>query len=78
MKNPTRTHLTAPPKPKLRKNFFLNGKVSHQIHNGMHPSLTIENLTDSNYARKLGFPEPSRQFFHGDITTNATIRTNQK
>ncbi len=44
----------------------------------MHPSLTIENLTDSNYARKLGFPEPSRQFFHGDITTNATIRTNQK
>ncbi len=49
-----------------RVNFLLlNGKISYQLWEGFRPFLMIENLTDSNYARNISFPEPGRRFFMG-------------
>lgn len=44
---------------------LLNGKITYELSPGIRPFLAIENLTDSNYARNLGFPEPGRRFFVG-------------
>ncbi|MDH5699826.1 MAG: TonB-dependent receptor [Nitrospirota bacterium] len=44
---------------------LLNGKITYEIYKGIRPFLAIENLTDSNYARNLGFPESGRRFFVG-------------
>jgi len=47
-------------------NFFLmNGKITYELIKGIRPFLAIENLTDSNYARNLGFPESGRRYFMG-------------
>ncbi len=51
---------------KSQFNFVLiNGKISFQVFPGFRPFLAIENLTDSNYVRNIGFPEPGRRFFMG-------------
>jgi outer membrane cobalamin receptor len=44
---------------------LLNGKISYEIWKGWRPFLAIENLTDSNYVRNIGYPEPGRRFFFG-------------
>jgi len=44
---------------------LLNGKISYQLFPGFRPFLSVENLTDSNYVRNIGFPEPGRRFFIG-------------
>ena len=47
-------------------NFVLiNGKISYEVWKGWKPFLAIENLTDSNYVRNIGYPEPGRRFFMG-------------
>ncbi len=47
-------------------NFLLvNGKISYEIWKGWSPFLAIENLTDSDYVRNDGYPEPGRRFFFG-------------
>ena len=44
---------------------LLNGKITYEIYQGIRPFLAIENLTDSNYVRNIGYPEPGRRFFMG-------------
>lgn len=65
MQNPTQTHLAAHRTPSLENFFLLNGKVSYQIHRGIRPFLAIENLTNSHYARKLGFSKLGRRLLIG-------------
>ncbi len=60
-----------PSKPKISSTVgedtfvLLNGKISYTFMKNWTPYLAVENITDSNYSRIYGFPQPGRRFFFG-------------